>query len=82
MFNNYQIIFLDVFRIRDSLSLFGFILVDYHSPQFVYTGKWFKFVKIKEQKIKYRFSDFDDGWSYQYYWKEWEYSYRFIEIIK
>ena len=55
-----------------------FILV---SNKFVWTGKWFKKVKVLEEKIKTRYLEFDDGWSYRHYWGPWKENYEFVKII-
>jgi hypothetical protein len=82
MMENYEMEVLDETRTRKTLSLFGFILVDGFKNDFVWTGKWFKRVVIKEQKIKERYADFDDGWKYQWFWKEWKEDWKFVEIVK
>jgi len=77
----YQIQKSDTYRIRKIFSLLGFIIVNGYDNDFQWTGKWFKWIKIKEQKVKERYKDFDDGWSYQEYWKEWKENWKFIKII-
>ena len=77
----YQIKKTDTYRIRKIFSLFGFIIVNGYDNDFQRTGKWFKWIKIKEQKVNERYKDFDGGWSYQEYWKEWKENWKFIKII-
>lgn len=33
--------------------------------------RWLKKIKIEERLRFVRYSEFDDGWSYQHYWKSW-----------
>lgn len=69
---------LDEFRERTVFSLLPIIIVD---DLFVWTGKWGKYVKIKEQKYKYRYTKFDDGWTYLPYWTEWKTGWQFVKIL-
>lgn len=75
----YQQIMLDEVREREIFSMFPLWVVN---DLFVWTGKWFKHVRIKEQKYKVRYSIFDDGWSYMNYWGNWKYGWEFLEIVK
>lgn len=75
--NEYQIILLDVYRERKIFSFFPFILVNNF---FVWTGKWFKKVDIIERKIKERYLDFDDGWTYKNFWSEWKDNWTFEKL--
>lgn len=68
-------------RIRKVLSLFGFIIVNGLITDFIGTGKWFKFVRVQEQKYLVRYAEFDDGWSYQWYWGRWHESWKFLKIM-
>lgn len=43
---------------------------------------WFTTVEITEKKILTRWTEFDDGWSYMYYWQEWKSSWLVIDVIK
>lgn len=79
--NDYQVEILQEFRKRKWLSLFGFIVVNGMEGDFVWTGKWFKWVEIEEQKVKERYTFFDDGWSYQWYWGEWKESWKFKRLL-
>ena len=72
----------DKFRTRKYLSLFGFIIKEGFNGDFHWCNKWFKIVKIREQKVRERFTGFDDGWTYEEYWKNWKYSWRFVEFVK
>lgn len=33
---------------------------------------WLKKVKLTDKEIEYRISDFDGGWTFQEYWKDWK----------
>jgi hypothetical protein len=48
---------------------------------FHWTGKWFKFITIEEKKVKNRYLEFDDGWSYQNYWGKWKTSWVMVKIV-
>ena len=78
MQETYQVQKLDEFRIRRIFSFFPFII---HGNNFVWTKKWFQWINIKEQKIKERYLGFDDGWTYQSYWKEWKENWEFVELV-
>jgi len=43
--------------------------------------RWLKKITIKERLSIERFSDFDDGWTYQSFWKNWELDWVVEEII-
>lgn len=43
--------------------------------------RWLKKIKIRENLIFIRYSGFDDGWSYQEYWKKWGKRWDAIEIL-
>lgn len=81
----YQIEKIEEFRTRKVFSLFPFIIVnlfeDSPATTFLWTGKWLKFVEIQEQKARERYLEFDDGWSYQFYWTRWKERYKFIKLI-
>lgn len=51
------------------------------SDVIVWTGKWFKFVEIEEEKHKVRYRYFDDGWTYQHYWGNWKEEWNFKKLI-
>lgn len=70
------------FRVRRRLSFFPWIVVSGFDTDYHWTGKWLKFVKIKEQKCLERFEKFDDGWTYQNYWSEWKEKWRLVEILE
>ncbi len=74
---------LEEFRTRKVFSFFPFIIVSgfKFKSDFIWTGKWFKFVEIKEQKTLERFSEFDGGWSYMHYWTDWKEKWKFISLI-
>ena len=73
--------FTDKFRERKVLSIFPFIIVSGLETDFHWTGKWFKYVTIQEQKVNDRYLELDDGWSYQFYWSEWKTSWVLIKIL-
>jgi hypothetical protein len=75
----YQIKRTGEFRVRKKFSFFPFIIVN-SLP--IWTNKWFQYVEIREEKILERFMDFNDGWSYQMYWKPWEQNWEFIALIR
>jgi len=78
----YQIERIEEYRERKKLSVLPFIIVDGFTSDFIWTGKWFKYVTIKEQRIKERYLEFDDGWSYTHYWGKWKYGWKFLKLIK
>lgn len=67
------------FRERRKLSIFPLIIV---GDEFVWTGKWFTYVTVQEQKIMERYLKFDDGWTYMHYWGKWEETWEFVKIVK
>ena len=69
------------FRVRRRFSLFPWIVVSGFNGDYHWTGKWFKFVNIKEQKCIERFDKFDDGLSYKSYWGPWEETWRLVEVL-
>lgn len=75
---NYQIIRLNEFRTRKVFSIFPFTFI---GDSLVKTNVWFKYITVEEEKIKVRYKDFDDGWSYCYYWQEWQEEWKFIKMI-
>lgn len=32
---------------------------------------WFKKIKVTQIRVLYRWTEFDDGWTYQLYWSKW-----------
>lgn len=71
----------EIYRNRKVFSLFGFIIVNGETNDFIWTGKFFKFVSILEQKNRVRYSEFDDGWTYREYWGKWRTEWVFKKII-
>jgi hypothetical protein len=69
-------------RVRKILSILPFIIVNGEDSDFHWTGKWFKYVTIQEQKVKDRYLEFDDGWNYQHYWGKWDINWVFTKIIE
>jgi len=43
--------------------------------------RWLKKIKIRERLEFYRGSSFDDGWTYQSYWNNWEKEWSAEEIL-
>lgn len=43
--------------------------------------RWLRKVKVLERKYYSRMKEFDDGWSYQYYWTGWKEEWRIEEIL-
>lgn len=80
--NTYEYELLDEYRFKRKLSILPFIVVDGIDNQFIWTGKWFKWVTIREQKIKQRYSYFDDGFTYSSYWGAWFDGWVFHELNK
>jgi hypothetical protein len=77
---SYQIEKIEEFRTKKVLSIFPFIIINGFDGDFHWTGKWFKYVEITQQKVRERYLKFDDGWSYQHYWSDWEYNWKFISL--
>ena len=75
--NEMEVIEFNRFRIKECFSLFPFCF-----KHFVWTGKWFSKIKVKEQALKYRVQMFDDGWTYSFYWGGWNLVWEFVEIIE
>lgn len=72
----------DKFRVKKVLSILPFIVVDGEKSDFHWTGKWFKYVTIQQQKVKDRYLEFDDGWSYTHYWGRWRTRWIFIKFVE
>ncbi len=81
MSDEWERIYFNEFRTKKWLSLFGFIICSGKNSDFHYTGKWFKMIEIKQQKVKDRYKDFDSGWNYSSYWKSWKESWVLVDII-
>jgi hypothetical protein len=69
------------FRKKRVLSIFPFIIMDGIKSDFHWTGKWFQYVTVKQQKIKDRYLEFNEG-NYQNYWGKWETTWVFTKIMK
>ena len=82
MSNDWERKFTNELRERKVLSILPFIIVSGETSDFHYTGKWFKYVTIQEQKVKDRYLEFDDGWSYQHYWGSWKTGWVLTKLIK
>lgn len=79
--DNWQRKYCKKYRTKRVFSLFPFIFVNGIELDIVYTGKWFKYVTIRQQKVKDRYLEFDDGWSYKNYWGPWETNWIFTELL-
>jgi hypothetical protein len=79
--DSWQRQYLKEFRKRKKFSLFLFVIVNGVVGNFIWTGKWFKFITVLEQKIKDRYLDFDSGLTFQYYWKPWKENWVYIKIV-
>jgi hypothetical protein len=44
--------------------------------------QWLRKVHVVEKQVMYRWSEFDDGWSYQNYWKSWKEKWVVIDVIR
>ncbi len=74
----YQKQMLGIRRIRKKLSILPFFFTN---DTLVWTGKWFKTIEIEEEMYQERYLEFDDGWSYQFYWGKWKTRWEFIRIV-
>jgi hypothetical protein len=63
------------------LSILPFIIMDGLKTDFHWTGKWFQYVTVKQQKIKERFAHFNE-WDGSKYWDKWETRWVFTKIMK
>jgi hypothetical protein len=79
--DDYELVALEEYRTRKRLSIFPWIVTSGFNGDYHWTGKWFTFVSIKEQKVKIRYTEFDSGWSYQNYWTPWKESWYFLEVV-
>lgn len=77
---DYQQESLKKYRNKKVFSLFGFIITS--DLDIVRTGKYFKYVEIVEEKVKVRYLDFDDGWTYKFFWTKWKEKWIFNKIKK
>ena len=69
------------FRKIRVLSILPFIIMDGVKSDFHWTGKWFQYITVKQQKIKDRHLEFNEG-DYQNYWGKWKTSWVFTKIMK
>lgn len=70
MSEDYQEIKLEKFR---EVICFSVLFLTFFAGKFYRTNEIFGWTKIQQQKIKYRETYFDDGWSYMTYWGNWKY---------
>ena len=57
--------FTDRFRYKNVFSLF---CLSISGGEFIVTDKLFGYVRVQQQLTLVRYSEFDDGWTYQDYW--------------
>jgi hypothetical protein len=69
------------FRKKRVLSILPFIIMDGVKSDFHWTGKWFQYITVKQQKIKDRHLEFSE-WNYQHCWGKWETKWVFTKIMK
>jgi len=69
------------FRKKRVLSILPFIIMDGIKSDFHWTGKWFQYITVKQQKIKDRHLEFNES-IYQHYWGKWETKWVFTKIMK
>lgn len=67
----------DEYRIVKTYSFLGFAVANY---TIYYTGKIFAKTIIRFRKVRTRYSEFDDGWSYQFYWSKWIESWELVDV--
>lgn len=71
----YQEIKLNKFR---EVVVFSFFFLSFFSGRFFITDEFCGWIRIKQQKTKYRTKWFDSGLTFQEYWSEWKYKWRKI----
>lgn len=67
---DYEEIKLEKYR---EVVVFSFCFLSFLSGELFFTKEFCGFVKIRQEKIKYRTTWFDDGWTYQEYWTRWKF---------
>lgn len=75
---DYEVKKVNEFRERKKYSFFPFIIAA--DGDIIWTGKWFRYVTIREQKIMERFNELNQS-SYNYVWSDWEENWVFVKII-
>lgn len=73
-FYRYEIVKTTITRERKLFSIFPI----WKNSKF----RWLKNTVVLERKYYSRRLEFDDGWSYQYYWSDWKVEWRIEEILK
>lgn len=79
---DWERIYTGQYRKKRVLSILPFIIMSGAKGDFHWTGKWFQYITVKQQKVKDRYLEFDDGWDYQHYWGKWKTSWVFTKIMK
>lgn len=72
---DYEEVKLEKYR---EVIVFSFFFISFLSGELFFTKEFCGFIRVAQQKIKYRETWFDDGWTYQSYWKP--YKYKWIKI--
>jgi len=76
-YDDYQCIPLKSFKTAYVYSTFWFTIIN---DELVFTGKFFKKVKVRLQLCKQRYRRFEE-YNYSFYWTNWEYTWKYTEII-
>jgi len=61
-----------------SVVRFSFLFLVFLSGELIITKEIFGFVKINQEKVKYRYREFDDGWTYSFYYTPYKYKWQKI----
>lgn len=77
---NYEEIDLEEFREKKVFSFLFMTFPDFHG-NLIFTNKLFGFVKVQQQKYKWRMLQFDDGYTFNYFWGDWKYSWRYTKTL-
>jgi hypothetical protein len=78
---DWEKIYTGQYRKKRVLSILPFIIMDGIKSDFHWTGKWFQFITVKQQKVKERHSQFNE-WDGSKYWGKWETRWVFTKIMK
>lgn len=77
---NYEEIEINEFREKNVFSFLFITFPDFHGSP-IFTKKLFGFIKVKQQRYKWRMLKFDDGYSFSYYWSDWKYFWKYIKTL-
>ena len=78
---NWERIYTGQYRKKRVLSILPFIIMNGVEGNFHWTGKWFQYITVKQQKVKDRYLGFNE-WNYQHYWSKWVLSWVLTKIIE